>query len=103
MVRIYAALCVLGTVLPLAFLGSFVAAEGLDVGAFVDGMTANDVSLFAWADVAVTALAVIAFAFVQRAHGLSGWWLPVVATLVVGPSAGLPLLLLLRERARSAG
>jgi hypothetical protein len=27
MVRIYAALCVLGTVVPLAFLGSFVAAE----------------------------------------------------------------------------
>jgi hypothetical protein len=66
-------------------------------------VTASDVSLFAWADVAVTALAVIALAIAERAHGLPEWWLPFAATLVVGPSAGLPLLLLLRERARSAG
>ena len=103
MVRIYAALCVLGTVLPLTFFGSFVAAEGVDVAAFVDGVTASDLSLFAWADVAVTALAVIALAIDQRARGLARWWLPVVATVAVGPSAGLPLLLLLRERSRSAG
>jgi hypothetical protein len=99
MVRLYAALCVLGTLLPLWFLGSFVADEGLDPGAFADQLTASDVALFAWADVAVSGLAVIAFALRERARGLALWWPPVPATLLVGPSLGLPLLLLLRLRA----
>lgn len=103
MARLYAALCVVGTLLPLWFLGSFVADEGFDPGAFVDQMTASDVSLFAWADVAVTGLAVIAFAVRERRRGLEGWWLPVVATVFVGPSLGLPLLLLLRELRRVEG
>jgi Terpene cyclase DEP1 len=92
MAWVYAALCAVGTVLPLWFLGSFIADEGFDPGAFIDQMTASDVSLFAWADVAVAGLAVIAFAVRERL------WPPVVATLLVGPSLGLPLLLLLRER-----
>lgn len=92
MARVYATLCVVGTVLPLWFLASFLADEGLDPGAFADQMTASDLSLFAWADVAVAGLAVIALALRER------MWPPVVATLLVGPSLGLPLLLLLRER-----
>ena len=102
MVRLYAALCVLGTVLPLWFLGSFVASEGVDPEAFVDELTATDIGLFAWADVVVTGLAVIAFAWAERTRGLTAWWPPVVATVAVGPSLGLPLLLLLRERAGRA-
>ena len=39
----------------------------------------------------------IAFAIYDRCRG---WGLAVVATLAVGPSLGLPLLLLLRERER---
>jgi Terpene cyclase DEP1 len=101
-VAVYAALCVLGTAFPLYFLGSFVADEGLDPPAFFDQMTATDISLFAWADVAVSALAVIAFAVHRRAKGLATWWLAVVATLTIGVSLGLPLLLLLRERAARA-
>lgn len=102
MTRLYATLCVLGTIVPLYFLGRFVADEGFDVAAFFDHIAASDISLFAWTDVAVSALAVIAFAFRERAS-LAKWWLPVVATLTVGVSLGLPLLLLLRERARRAG
>jgi hypothetical protein len=45
MVRVYAALCVAGAVVPLYFLGSFAAAEGVDVRAFYDQMTATDISL----------------------------------------------------------
>jgi hypothetical protein len=85
------------------FLARFVAAEGIDPAAFYDELTATDIGLFAWADVAVTGLAVIAFALHERSRGLAAWWPPVVATLAVGPSLGLPLLLLLRERARAAG
>ena len=98
MVKVYAALCVVGTVLPLVFLGAFVAAEGVDPGAFWDQATATDISRFAWADVVVAGLVVVAFAIRERARGLQLWWLPVVATATIGVSLGLPLLLVLRER-----
>ena len=97
MVRLYAALCVLGAVLPLWFFGSFLVDEGLDVGAFFDQLTGSDIALFAWADVAVAGLAVIVFAAYERVRR---WWLAVLGTVLVGPSFGLPLLLLLRERER---
>ena len=99
--RVYAALCVVGAALPLAFLVRFVADEGVDPAAFWDQLAASDVSLFAWADVVVSALVVLAFALFERARGLRLWWLPVVATCTVGVSLGLPLLLLVRERNRA--
>ena len=99
MVRLYAAACVAGAAVPLFFLGSFLADEGMDVGAFVDQATASDLALMAWADVVVAGLVVIALAVLERGR-LASWWLPAVATLAVGPSLGLPLLLLLGERAR---
>ncbi|MFN2468775.1 MAG: DUF2834 domain-containing protein [Gaiellaceae bacterium] len=98
MVRVYAVLCILGAAFPLAFLGRFVADEGVDVGAFFDQLTATDIGLFAWADVEVSALAVIALALRERSRRLRSWWLAVAATLALGVSVGLPLLLLLRER-----
>jgi Terpene cyclase DEP1 len=98
MARLYAALCVLGAVLPLWFFGSFLADEGLDVGAFFDQLTESDIALFAWADVAVAGLAVIVFAVYER---VARWWLAVLGTVLIGPSFGLPLLLLLRERERT--
>jgi hypothetical protein len=98
MVRLYAALCVLGAALPLWFLGSFLVDEGLDVEAFFDQLTDSDIALFAWADVAVAGLVVIVFAARER---VELWWLAVLGTVFVGPSFGLPLLLLLRERERT--
>ena len=95
MVRLYAALCVLGAALPLVFFASFLADEGVDPQEFVDQATGSDIALFAWVDVVVTAVAVLAFAFVSRPRR---WGLAAAATVLVGPSLGLPLLLLLRER-----
>jgi hypothetical protein len=98
MVRLYAVLCVLGTALPLWFFGSFLVDEGLDLDAFFDQMTGSDIALFAWADVVVAGLAVIVFAARERVRR---WWLAALGTVLVGPSFGLPLLLLLRERERT--
>ena len=98
MTRLYAALCVLGAVLPLWVFGSFLVDEGLDVRAFLDQMTGSDIALFAWADVAVAGLAVIILAVRERFRRR---WLAVCGTVLVGPSFGLPLLLLLRERERT--
>jgi Terpene cyclase DEP1 len=102
MVRLYAAACVVGAAVPLFFLGSFLADEGVDVGAFVDQATATDLALMAWSDVVITALVVIVLAWLERGRGLARWWMPVAATVAVGPSLGLPLLLLLRERAAAS-
>jgi Terpene cyclase DEP1 len=101
MVRLYAALCMVGAAVPLYFFGSFVADEGLDIAACWDQLTASGISLFAWADVVVSALAIIAFAVRERTRGLTTWWIAALATVLVGPSLGLPLLLLLRERSRA--
>jgi Terpene cyclase DEP1 len=48
--------------------------------------------------VAVAGLAVVVFAAHER---VASWWLAVLGTVLVGPSFGLPLLLLLRERERT--
>jgi hypothetical protein len=98
--RLYAALCVVGAAVPLFFFGAFLADEGLDPQAFVDQATGSDLALFAWADVVVTALAVLVFAFVTRPRR---WPLAAAATVLVGPSLGLPMLLLLRQRERPLG
>jgi Terpene cyclase DEP1 len=103
MARLYAAACVVGAAAPLFFLGAFLAEEGVAPGAFVDQVVATDLSLMAWADVFVAGLVVIAAALVERGRGLRRWWLVVVATAAVGPSLGLPLLLLLRELSSSTG
>jgi Terpene cyclase DEP1 len=103
MVRLYSAACVLGAGVPLFFLGSFLVEEGVDPRAFVDHVTATDLSLMAWADVVVAGLVVIALALAERGRRLDRWWLPVVATVAVGPSLGLPLLLLLREQSGRKG
>ena len=98
MARLYAVLCLVGSALPLFFLGAFVADEGLDPQEFVDQMTGSDIALFAWADVVVAGLVVLVFTLVSRP---SRWPLAALGTILVGPSLGLPLLLLLRERERT--
>ena len=94
MIRLYGALCVLGAALPLAFFSAFLVEEGLDPGALVDQATGSPIALFAWADVVAAGLTVVALAARERI------WPAAVATLLVGPSLGLPLLLLLRELRR---
>ena len=57
-------------------------------------------STFAWLDVLVSAVVLIGFI---RHEGLrvpvAGLWMPVAGTCLVGVSLGLPLFLLMRERA----
>jgi hypothetical protein len=96
--RVYVALCVIGTVLPYMALGIFVAEYGLDLPLAADMLTTNPISVFAWVDVVVSAVAVIVAATVAGRRGLRGWYWPIAGTLTVGVSLGLPLLLALQER-----
>ena len=100
MIKFYAVMCVLGTLLPYAALGTWVSENGLDVGALLAEIVDSRISMLAWFDVAVSAVVLVAFIRVEgRRARLSMLWAPIVATCVVGVSLGLPLFLLLRERA----
>jgi hypothetical protein len=98
----YLALFVLGCVLPLSQLVPWVLAHGgLDPRLFLADLFANRISgFFAW-DVIVSAVVVLAWTWDERRRSrLRYAMLPVFATLLVGVSAGLPLLLFMRREER---
>ncbi len=95
---LYGVMCILGTLLPYGAFMPWLIQHGLDVPQLVLAATINPISIFAWLDVIIAALVTIAFVWVEghRLH-MRFLWLPIVATLTVGVSLGLPLFLLLRE------
>lgn len=100
MVKFYAVMCVLGTVLPYAALFAWVVENGaFDIGTMVGEIADSRMSTFAWLDVLVSAVVLMTFMRSEcRRMSISMLWAPVLGTCVVGVSLGLPLFLLLRER-----
>ncbi|MDA0951172.1 MAG: DUF2834 domain-containing protein [Proteobacteria bacterium] len=100
--RLYLLLVVVGVVVPGAEFVAWLSIHGLDVHGFFRDMTANGIArFFAW-DVVISALVVILVACADR-HCIRHAWLPVVGTLCIGVSCGLPLYLCLRQRAIDTG
>jgi hypothetical protein len=103
MKNLYLALFVLGCVLPLSQLVPWVAAHGgLDVRLFLADLFANRVSAFFALDVIVSAVVVLAWTWEERRR-LRHAWAPAAATLLIGVSAGLPLLLYMRRESAGSG
>ena len=103
MASFYLALCVVGVVLPYGFFLPWFADNGLDLSLFITELVSTRVGAFFGADVIVSAVALFGFVFADgRRAGVKWLWAPVVGTLCVGVSFGLPLFLYLRERARAA-
>lgn len=101
--HVYLSLCVLGTVLPYAALVPFLRQHGLDLREFVAQLFATPVSSFFGLDVIVSAVVLWAFVVIDgRRAGRRRLWAPIVASLAVGVSLGLPLFLYLREARREA-
>ena len=94
--NLYLGLAIIGLILPYSQFVPFILDNGLNLSLIIHEITAYRLSAFAWLDVVVTAIAVIAV-IVQEKNKLQRWWLPVVATLLVGPSCGLPLYLYMHE------
>jgi hypothetical protein len=105
MKMLYLVLCVLGCVLPLSQLVPWVVAHGgLDLRSFLADLFANRISGFFALDVIVSAVVVLAWTWDERRRGrLRHAWLPPAATLLIGVSAGLPLLLYMRGESASSG
>ena len=96
----YLLLFVIGAVVPnLAFV-PWVVDHGLDISRMIEELFANRVSAFFALDVVVSTIVLWVFvAFERSRKGVPHTWAPVVASLAVGVSAGLPLFLYLRETA----
>ena len=96
--RVYFALCVVGLLLPYSQLVPWVIEHGVDPLALARQAFETRISAFAWTDVIVSAVVVLVFFVVEgRRIGMAGIGWPVIGTLLVGVSFGLPLFLLMRE------
>lgn len=102
MIRFYTLMCVLGLVLPYAALfGWLFQINDFGFARLWQDIVVNRLSLMGWLDVVVTAVVVIAFVRHEgRRLNLTTVTAPIVGTCLVGPSLGLPLFLLMRERSR---
>lgn len=99
--HVYLSLCVLGTVLPYAAFVPFLRQHGLDLDEFAAQLFATPVSSFFGLDVIVSAVVLWTFVGIDgRRESHEALWAPIVASLVVGVSLGLPLFLYLREARR---
>jgi hypothetical protein len=95
---VYLALCILGAGLPLSQLFPFLRDHGLDLRLFFEQLFVNRISSFFGLDVIVSAIVLFFFIWTEtRRTPIRAPWLPVVATLTIGVSLGLPLFLYLRE------
>ena len=95
---VYLVLFVIGAVVPYLSFVPWVMDHGLDISRLVEELFANRISAFFGLDVVVSALVLFVFvSFEGHRAGVKHTWLPIVATLTIGVSAGLPLFLFLRE------
>jgi len=93
-------LTIAGFVVPNVFLGLYFADEGLGSGNYLTLWTASTPSTQLLADLVIATLAFFAWAAVEGPRaGIRRWWVCFPATLLVGLCFGLPLFLLMRERA----
>ena len=96
----YLGLSFVGAVLPYSFMGQFLLTHGLDLAEFKTQMWAAPISSFTGAAFVIASLVNLFFVFGEgRRLKMKGLWLPVLATVLVGVSCGLPLFLYLRGQA----
>ena len=96
--HVYLVLAVLGAVLPLWQFIPFLREHGLALDLFFQQLFSTPVSGFFGMDVIVSSVVLWVLVYVEgRRAGVRHLWLPVVASILVGVSLGLPLFLYMRE------
>ena len=97
--HLYLAFALVGLLLPYSqFLPWIIEHHAINIPLFIHDMFANRISAFFAMDVIVSAIVLIVFIMDEgRRLGIRTLWLPVIATLLVGVSLGLPLFLYLRQ------
>ncbi|NVJ53827.1 MAG: DUF2834 domain-containing protein [Campylobacteraceae bacterium] len=98
MKKLYIVLAILGFILPYTQFISWLSVNGLDVVLLFQEIIESKISLFAWIDVVISAIVLIVFVIVEGTRQkMNRLWIPILGTLFVGVSFGLPLFLLMRE------
>ncbi|PID31766.1 hypothetical protein CR970_04085 [Candidatus Saccharibacteria bacterium] len=97
--HVYLLLFLLGTVVPYWEFGGFILTHGFNVSLMAEEMFASRMSRFFVYDVAISAVVLCVY-IMQHKRDTRYYALPILATLTIGVSAGLPLFLYLRERQR---
>lgn len=98
--RLLLLLTVVGFVVPNVFVGVFIAEEGFDLSGYFSLWTASTPSTQLLVDLVIATLAFFVWAAVEGPRArINRWWVCIPATLLVGLCFGLPLFLLMRERA----
>jgi len=101
MKRIYAALAIVGTIVPWIYFGSYFA-DG-DRQAFGEALFGSPLMVGFVADLSISILALLIWSCRDaRVNGVRNWWLVPAASLTVGLSLAFPLYLYLREPAPQA-
>ena len=96
---IYLTLCFLGTLLPLSQFVPWVLDNGLHMPLFFQELFSTKVGSFFGMDVIVSAVVLFVFIFAEgKRLNMKKLWLPIVATLLIGVSLGLPLFLYMRQK-----
>jgi len=97
--RIYLGLCILGILIPYTQFVPFVRENGLDLPLLVDQLFSTQIGSFFGLDVIVSTIVLWCFVYFEGHRAkMKQLWLPVLASLTVGVSLGLPLFLYLREK-----
>lgn len=95
---VYILLCIFGVILPLSQFVPWLSEQGLNVPLLLQQATSTHIAAFAWSDVLISGIAVVAFIITEgRRLAMRQLWLPL-SCIVIGPSLALPLFLFLRER-----
>jgi hypothetical protein len=96
--HLYLVLCVLGILLPYSQFIPWFLEHGFDLPLFFRQLFANRIGAFFGMDVIVSSLVLWLFVVSEgRRTGMRRLWLPVLASLAVGVSLGLPLFLYMRQ------
>lgn len=100
----YGILTALGLVLPYSQLIPWLRINGFDIPLLINEAASSQIAAFGWLDVIVSAVVLLGFIVVEGGRRKMRYlWLPIVGTLTVGVSFGLPLFLLMKEFQRDDG
>ena len=98
---IYLVLSILGAVLPYSQFIPWLAEHGLNLPLVWQEITGSRLSSFAWLDVVVSVLTILFFVvWESRRLGMPFPIWPVLGSLTIGASFGLPFFLYQREKYR---
>lgn len=97
--RVLLGLAVLGFLVPNAMVAVFFVEHGVDVSAYFSEWAESLPAAQLAADLVIAFVAFALWAAWEgRRIGMSGWWVALPASMLVGLCFGLPLFLFLRER-----